>query len=62
MRTDNQMFNLKWARKDDRIRAVIMNGSRTNLNAPKDIFLDIVYVVTEIPSFIKDTSLRLTDD
>lgn len=56
------MFNLKWARKDDRIRAVIMNGSRTNLNTPKDIFQDIVYVVTDIPSFIKDTTLRLTDD
>jgi aminoglycoside 6-adenylyltransferase len=44
------------AQKDERIRAVYMNGSRTNPNAPKDIFqdYDIVYVVTETASFIKD--------
>lgn len=44
------------ARKDKRIRAVYMNGSRTNPHAPKDIFqdYDIVYVVTETASFIKD--------
>ncbi len=35
-----------------------MNGSRTNPNVPKDIFqdYDIVYVVTEIVSFLKDKS------
>lgn len=44
------------AQKDERIRAVYMNGSRTNSNVPKDIFqdYDIVYVVTETASFIKD--------
>lgn len=44
------------AQKDVRIRAVYMNGSRTNSNVPKDIFqdYDIVYVVTETASFIKD--------
>lgn len=44
------------AEKDERIRAVYMNGSRTNPNAPKDIFqdYDIVYVVTETASFIND--------
>lgn len=44
------------AEKDERIRAVYMNGSRTNPNVPKDIFqdYDIVYVVTETTSFIKD--------
>ena len=33
-----------------------MNGSRTNVKAPKDIFqdYDIVYVVTETASFIED--------
>lgn len=42
------------AEKDERIRAVYMNGSRTNPDAPKDIFqdYDIVYVVTETASFI----------
>ncbi len=43
---------------DNRIRAVYMNGSRTNPNAPKDLFqdFDIVYVVTETASFIRDES------
>lgn len=47
---------LNTAKNDKRIRAVYMNGSRTNPNAPKDIFqdYDIVYVVTEIASFIKN--------
>src|SRR5699024_10170708 len=42
------------AKNDDRIRAVGMNGSRTNPNAPKDIFqdYDIVYAVNDIYSFI----------
>lgn len=44
------------AQRDERIRAVYMNGSRTNVKAPKDIFqdYDIVYVVTETASFIED--------
>ena len=47
---------LDTARSDDRIRAVIMNGSRTNPHAPSDIFqdYDIVYIVTEIASFKYD--------
>ncbi|WHY87175.1 aminoglycoside 6-adenylyltransferase [Neobacillus novalis] len=58
MRSEKEMFDLILgiAQKDERIRAVYMNGSRTNPNAPKDIFqdYDIVYVVTETASFIKD--------
>ncbi|CAH2716734.1 Aminoglycoside 6-adenylyltransferase [Neobacillus rhizosphaerae] len=58
MRSEKEMFDLiiGVARKDERIRAVYMNGSRTNPHAPKDIFqdYDIVYVVTETASFIKD--------
>lgn len=58
MRTEQEMFDLilKVAREDDRIRAVYMNGSRTNPNVPKDIFqdYDIVYMVTETQSFIAD--------
>lgn len=44
------------AEDDDRVRAVILNGSRTNPNAPKDIFqdYDIVYAVRETASFISD--------
>ncbi|MCM1155216.1 MAG: aminoglycoside 6-adenylyltransferase [Roseburia sp.] len=58
MRTEQEMFDLilNTAKEDERIRAVYMNGSRTNRNAPKDIFqdYDIVYVVTDIHSFIND--------
>lgn len=58
MRTEKEMFDLilKVAKEDDRIRAVYMNGSRTNPNAKKDIFqdFDIVYLVTETESFIID--------
>ncbi|MFC4598790.1 aminoglycoside 6-adenylyltransferase [Cohnella hongkongensis] len=58
MRTEKEMFDLILgvAQKDERIRAVYMNGSRTNPNAPKDIFqdYDVVYVVTETSSFIND--------
>jgi aminoglycoside 6-adenylyltransferase len=44
------------AESDDRIRAVIMNGSRANPNARPDIFqdFDIVYVVTDVHSFVND--------
>ncbi|WP_330949046.1 aminoglycoside 6-adenylyltransferase [Virgibacillus sp. MG-45] len=58
MRTEQEMMGLliRIAKDDDRIRAVYMNGSRTNPNVPKDIFqdYDIVYVVTETRSFIQD--------
>lgn len=57
MRTEKEMFDLiLGVAEDERIRAVYMNGSRTNPQAPKDIFqdYDIVYVVTETASFIKD--------
>ena len=42
MRNEEQMYALfmEIARADDRIRAVYMNGSRTNPNVPKDIFQD----------------------
>ena len=58
MRTENEMLDLilKVAKEDERIRAAYMNGSRTNPNAPVDIFqdYDIVFVVKEIRSFIDD--------
>ncbi len=58
MRTEKEMMDLimRTANDDSRIRAVYMNGSRTNPNAPKDIFqdYDIVYVVEETKSFIQD--------
>ena len=59
MRSEKEMKELILgiAKSDDRIRAVIMNGSRANPNARPDIFqdYDIVYIVTEVASF-KDAS------
>ncbi|MBV7504176.1 aminoglycoside 6-adenylyltransferase [Bacillus sp. sid0103] len=56
MRTEHEMMKLilTVAEKDDRIRAVGMNGSRTNPNVPKDMFqdFDIVYLVTDLDSFL----------
>ena len=55
MRSDKEMMDLilSIAREDDRIRAVILNGSRANPNAKEDIFqdYDIVYIVTELEPF-----------
>jgi aminoglycoside 6-adenylyltransferase len=47
---------LDTAQSDERVRAVIMNGSKLNPNAPKDFFqdYDVVYVVTDIESFLAD--------
>lgn len=58
MRTENEMYSLilKIAEQDERIKAVYMNGSRTNPNVPKDIFqdFDVVYVVTDTKPFIDE--------
>ena len=58
MRTEKEMLDLilNTARTDERVRAVIMNGSRVNPFAPKDFFqdYDVVYVVTEKESFLAD--------
>ncbi|MCI8281266.1 MAG: aminoglycoside 6-adenylyltransferase [Lachnospiraceae bacterium] len=57
MRNESTMYQLftDIASKDSRILAVYMNGSRTNIHAPKDIFqdYDIVFVVTETKPFIE---------
>ncbi len=58
MRSEQEMLELimNTARNDDRIRAVIMNGSRVNPEARRDIFqdFDIVYLVTEVKAFRDD--------
>lgn len=55
MRSEKEMLDLilRVAREDERIRVVMMNGSRANPNAPRDPFqdFDIVYLVTEIAPF-----------
>jgi len=58
MRTEQEMYDLILgvARDDERIRAVYVNGSRSNPGAKKDCFqdFDIVYLVTETASFLAD--------
>lgn len=58
MRSETEMMKtiLDFAKDEERILAVYMNGSRTNENVPKDQFqdYDIVYVVEEVAPFIED--------
>ncbi|MDH6311040.1 aminoglycoside 6-adenylyltransferase [Dysgonomonas sp. PFB1-18] len=58
MRTEQEIFDLVlgFAKNDDRIRAVGMEGSRMNKNVPRDIFqdYDMSYIVTDMDSFISD--------
>lgn len=60
MRSDEEIKQLilKTAEADPRIRAVVLNGSRANPNAPADKFrdFDIVYYVNDIDSFTCDHS------
>jgi aminoglycoside 6-adenylyltransferase len=57
VRTEQEMYDLilEIAKYDERVFAVYINGSRTNDNVPADIFqdFDIVFVVSETASFIK---------
>ena len=58
MRAEQEMYDLilRIAREDERVRAVGLNGSRANPNAPADRFqdFDVVYLVTELDSFVAD--------
>lgn len=55
-RTEQQMMDLILgiAERDERVRAVWINGSRANPNAPRDQYqdFDIVYAVTDMQSMI----------
>jgi len=55
MRSEEEMLKLilDTAREDERIRAVVMNGSKVNPNAPRDFFqdFDVVYFVTDVLPF-----------
>ena len=59
-RTEKEMLELilSFAREDSRIRAVWMNGSRANPNAPKDKWqdFDIVYAVSDMAPFLQESS------
>lgn len=58
MRNEKEMFDLisQTAQQDERIRAVILEGSRANPHASKDILqdYDIVYIVSEMEPFVRD--------
>ena len=58
MRNEKEMYDLilRHANNDERIRIVTLEGSRTNINIPKDSFqdYDITFFVTDLDSFIKD--------
>ncbi|GAP08448.1 streptomycin adenylyltransferase [Anaerolinea thermolimosa] len=58
MRSEQEMLHLilETARSDERIRAVIMNGSRVNPHAPRDLFqdFDVVYLVTDVAPYRKN--------
>lgn len=58
MRSEREMLELiiDTARADDRIRAVVLNGSRANPDERRDIFqdFDVAYVVADVASFTDD--------
>jgi len=58
MRNDQEMYNLilGTAREDERVRAVILNGSRANPNSPHDFFqdYDVIYIVTDVAALKRD--------
>lgn len=58
MRSETEMMGLilSTALEDERIRAVILNGSRVNPKIKPDRFqdFDAVYIVTEVDSFLSD--------
>lgn len=60
MRSEQEMWDiiLSTALEDECIRAVMLNGSRANPRAPKDMYqdFDIVYFVSEMDSFLNDHS------
>lgn len=58
MRSEKQIYDtiLDFAKADERIRMVTLEGSRTNINIPPDDFqdYDITFFVTDLESFTAD--------
>jgi aminoglycoside 6-adenylyltransferase len=58
MRSEEEVIALilQVANQDDRIRSVLLTGSKANPAAIKDIFqdFDIIYIVTQLESFVKN--------
>ena len=61
MRTEQEMLDLilNFAKNDDNIRAVVLNGSRANSNAPKDIFqdYDIACLVNDMAPYMQNKNI-----
>jgi aminoglycoside 6-adenylyltransferase len=61
MRREQEILDLilKFAREDDNIRAVVMNGSRTNPNAPKDPFqdFDIACLIRDMQPYLRNNNI-----
>jgi aminoglycoside 6-adenylyltransferase len=62
MREESQVMKqiLEFAHSEDKVRAVMLNGSRLNNNAPKDIMqdYDVVFFITNI----EDNSFKINRD
>ena len=58
MRTENEVLTqlIDFANVDDKVRAVILNGSRANPNVEKDIFCDydVVFSVTDPDYYLRN--------
>jgi len=65
MRQEKQVMQeiLDFANNEDRVRAVMMNGSRININAPKDIMqdYDIVFFIRNIEEASYKTNQQWID-
>jgi aminoglycoside 6-adenylyltransferase len=61
LRTEAEMFGLilGFARADEHIRAVVLNGSRVNPNIPKDIFqdYDVIFFVDDLSPYINNLAV-----
>jgi aminoglycoside 6-adenylyltransferase len=61
MRNEQEILNLilSFAKDDENIRAVVLNGSRANPNAKKDIFqdFDIACLVNDLAPYVRNGSI-----
>lgn len=61
MRTEQEMFDLilNFAKNDENIRSVVLNGSRANPNAPKDLFqdFDIACLVKDMNPYLRNANI-----
>lgn len=60
MRTERDMLDLivGTAQADDRIRAAMLNGSRVDPDATRDLFqdYDVAFFVTDVDTFVRDSA------